>query len=359
MGARTAKAERMRGRKKIGFAVVGLGAIARGAVLPAFAHAKDAKLVAVVSRDRNEAATVARKFRASAYYTADEFSKCLANPEVSAVYVATPPGAHASYAVQAAAAGKHVLSEKPLAANVEQAAQMVEACRRAGVLLMTAYRKFFEPSCVYLKKLIQSGELGRVDVIHTAFSELFTPGISLAWLVDPKMAGGGPLMDLGVYCVNTTRWLVKEDPVEVSAQTWTSDAATFRDVEESVSFRLRFPSGLIVQGSSSYGAELSSFVFVQGSKGWASLAPAFDFSEARRLTVKIGKKRWIEREFPVCDEFAPELDAFAAAIRKNRPVEADGVQGLRDMIILDAIYGSARIGRTVVIDYGVAKRVEN
>lgn len=359
MGARTAKAERMRGRKKIGFAVVGLGAIARGAVLPAFAHAKDAKLVAVVSRDRNEAATVARKFRASAYYTADEFSKCLASPEVSAVYVATPPGAHASYAVQAAAAGKHVLSEKPLAANVEQAAQMVEACRRAGVLLMTAYRKFFEPSCVYLKKLIQSGELGRVDVIHTAFSELFTPGISLAWLVDPKMAGGGPLMDLGVYCVNTTRWLVKEDPVEVSAQTWTSDAATFRDVEESVSFRLRFPSGLIVQGSSSYGAELSSFVFVQGSKGWASLAPAFDFSEARRLTVKIGKKRWIEREFPVCDEFAPELDAFAAAIRKNRPVEADGVQGLRDMIILDAIYGSARIGRTVVIDYGVAKRVEN
>ena len=359
MGARTAKAERMRGRKKIGFAVVGLGAIARGAVLPAFAHAKDAKLVAVVSRDRNEAATVARKFRASAYYTADEFSKCLANPEISAVYIATPPGAHASYAVQAAAAGKHVLSEKPLAANVEQAAQMVEACRRAGVLLMTAYRKFFEPSCVYLKKLIQSGELGRVDVIHTAFSELFTPGISLAWLVDPKMAGGGPLMDLGVYCVNTTRWLVKEDPVEVSAQTWTSDAATFRDVEESVSFRLRFPSGLIVQGSSSYGAILSSFVFVQGSKGWASLAPAFDFSEARRLTVKIGKKRWIEREFPVCDEFAPELDAFAAAIRKNRPVEADGVQGLRDMIILDAIYGSARIGRTVVIDYGVAKRVEN
>jgi predicted dehydrogenase len=347
----------MRGRKKIGFAVVGLGAIARGAVLPAFARAKNAKLIAVVSRDRNEAAAVARKFRASAYYTAAEFSKCLANPEISAVYIATPPGAHASYAVQAAAAGKHVLSEKPLAANVEQAAQMVEACRRGGVLLMTAYRKFFEPSCVYLKKLIQSGELGRVDVIHTAFSELFTPGTSLAWLVDPKLAGGGPLMDLGIYCVNTTRWLVKEDPIEVSAQTWISDAAAFRDVEESVSFRLRFPSGLIVLGSSSYGAVLSSFVFVQGSRGWASLAPAYDFSEERRLTVKIGKKRWIERKFPVCDEFAPELDAFGAAIRTNGPVEGDGVQGLRDMIILDAIYNSARNGRSVGIDYSAAERV--
>jgi predicted dehydrogenase len=359
LGARTAKAEFMRGRKKIGFAVVGLGAIARGAVLPAFAHAKNAKLVAVVSRDRLEAAAVARKFRAPAYYTADEFSKCLANPEVSAVYIATPPGAHASYAMQAAAAGKHVLSEKPLAANVEQAAQMVEACRRGGVLLMTAYRKYFEPSCVYLKKLIQNGDLGRVDVIHTAFSELYTPRASLAWLVDPKLAGGGPLMDLGIYCVNTTRWLVKEDPIEVTAQTWTSDAAKFRDVEESVSFRLRFPSGLIVQGSSSYGAVLCSFVFVQGSKGWASLAPAFDFSEERRLTVKIGKKRWIERKFAVRDEFAPELDALAEAIRTNRPVEGDGVQGLRDMIILEAIYKSARNGRSLAIDYSLAGGVGN
>ncbi len=348
----------MRAQKKVGFAVVGLGAIARGAVLPAFARSKKAKLVAVVSRDKNEAATVARKFRAPFHYTTEGFSKCLANSEVSAVYIATPPGAHAPYAVQAASAGKHVLSEKPLAANVEQAAQIVDACDRNGVLLMTAYRKYFEPSCLYLKQLIQSGDLGRIDVVHTAFSELYTPGRSLAWLVDPTLAGGGPLMDLGIYCVNTTRWLVNEDPIEVSAETWTNRTATFRDVEESISFRLQFPSGLIVQGSSSYGAALSSFVFVQGTKGWASLAPAFDFSEERRLTVKIGK-RWIGRKFPVQDEFAPELDAFAAAIQKNVPVECDGVQGLRDMIVLEAIYNAARKGRSLVIDYGAATRSRN
>ncbi len=348
----------MRAQKKVGFAVVGLGAIARGAVLPAFARSKKAKLVAVVSRDKNEAATVARKFRAPSYYTAADFSKCLANPEISAIYIATPPGAHASYAVQAASAGKHVLSEKPLAANVEQAAQIVDACARNGVLLMTAYRKYFEPSCLYLKRLIQNGDLGRIDVIHAAFSELYTPGRSLAWLVDPTLAGGGPLMDLGVYCVNTTRWLVNEDPAEVSAQTWTRDTATFRDVEQSISFRLQFPSGLILQGSSSYGAALSSVVFVQGTKGWASLAPAFDFSEERRLVAKIGK-RWIERKFPVQDEFGPELDAFAAAIQKNVPVECDGVQGLRDMIVLEAIYNAARNGRNLVIDYSAAKRARN
>jgi len=339
--------------KKIGFAVVGLGAIARGSVLPAFARCKKAKLVAVVSRDRNEAATVARKFRAPSYYSADEFSKCLANPQISAVYIATPPGAHAPYVIQAAASGKHVLCEKPLAATVEQSAQMVEACRRNRVLLMTAYRKYFEPSCVYLKKLIQSGDLGRIDVIHTAFSELYSPGASLPWLLDPQVAGGGPLMDLGVYCVNTTRWLVEEDPIEAIAQSWTRNAATFQDVEESISFRLRFPSGLVVQGSASYAAVISSLVFVQGTKGWASLAPAFDFNQERRLIGEIGKRE-IDRKFAIKDEFAPELDAFAAAIQNNTAVKCDGVQGHRDMIILDAIYKSASRSAPVVIDYSQA-----
>ena len=337
-------------RKRIGFAVIGLGAIARGAVLPAFARSKKAKLVAVVSRDKNEAASVARKFKAAAHYSTNEYAECLADPEISAVYIATPPGAHESYAVEAASAGKHVLCEKPLAATVEQSARMVAACRRNHVLLMTAYRKYFEPGCLYLKQLIRNGDLGRIDVIHTAFSELYLPGASIAWLVDRKLAGGGPLMDLGIYCVNTTRWLVSEDPVEVSARSWTRDKAIFRNVEESISFRLQFPSGLIVQGSASYGAVLSSFVFVQGTKGWASLAPAFDFKEERRLIASIGK-RWIERKFAVTDEFAPELDAFSAAIQNHGSVECDGLQGHKDMIILNAIYNSARARRRVAIDY--------
>jgi predicted dehydrogenase len=343
----------MAANKQIGFAVVGLGAIARGAVLPAFARAKKARLAAVVSRDENEAAAVARKFRVNAHYSTDEFSKCLANPEISAVYIATPPGAHESYVVQAAAAGKHVLCEKPLAANAEQSARMLEACRRNRVLLMTAYRKYFEPSCVYLKQLIRSSKLGRLDTIHAAFSELFVSGVSIPWLVDPTMAGGGPLMDLGVYCVNTTRWLAGENPVEASAETWTRNAATFRDVEESISFRLRFPSGLVVLGSASYGAKISSSVFVQGTKGWASLTPAFDFNQERRLTGEIGK-RWIERKFKLTDEFAPELDAFAAAIQTRGSVECDGLEGHRDMLIIAAIYKSARIGKPVAIDYAAA-----
>ena len=331
----------MAARNRVGFAVAGLGNIARGAVLPGFANCKRAKLAAVVSRDGKKAADVAREFGVSAHYSSEEYSECLANPEVSAIYVATPPGEHVALTVQAASAGKQILCEKPLAATVEQSARMVQACRRNHVLLMTAYRKYFEPSSLYLKQLIQNGDLGRIDVMHTAFSELYSPGISQPWLVDSKLAGGGPLMDLGVYCVNTTRWLVDEDPVEVSAQTWTRDKVTFRDVEEGVSFRLQFPSGLVVQGSSSYGAAMSSFINVQGAKGWVSLAPAFTFDEVRRVQGKIGKRR-IERKFAIIDEFALELDAFAAAIQNNALVESDGAQGHRDMIILDAIYKSAR-----------------
>jgi len=340
----------MTAHKKVGFAVVGLGSIAQGSILPAFSHSKKARLVALVSRDQKKAARLARKFKTPAFYGNEEYAACLANPDVDAIYVATPQGEHAPLTVQAAQAGKHVLCEKPLAATVEQSALMVEACQKHQVLLMTAYRKYFETGTRFLKQVIQGGALGRIDVIHTAFSELHVPGKSLQWLLDSKLAGGGPLMDLGIYCVNMSRWLVGEDPVEVNAEAWKHDAVRFREVEEGISFRMRFPSGLVVQGSSSYGAVMSSFIYVQGTKGWVLLTPAFDFNEPRQLTGRI-KGRQIARRFKVMDEFAPELDAFASAIQNQRKVEADGVQGHRDMIILHSIYESARNRAPVIIRY--------
>jgi predicted dehydrogenase len=340
----------MAAANKIGFAVVGLGNIAKVAVLPAFSHAKIAGLVALVGRDKKKAESLARTFKAKVAYTSNHFADCLANPEISAVYIATPPGEHEELTIQAARAGKHVLCEKPLAANVAQATAMVRACRDNNVFLMTAYRKYFEPSCLYLKDLIKSGALGRIDVIHSAFSELHTAGVSLDWLLDARLAGGGPLMDLGVYCVNTTRWLVGEDPTEVTAYSWCNDKARFCAVEEGISFRLQFPSGLIVHGSSSYGAALSSLLFVQGTKGWVSLSPAFPFEEERRLIGKISG-RSVAKTFKIVDEFAPELDAFAAAIQKTKKVQPDGEQGLRDMKILSAIYDAANKRESVAISY--------
>jgi len=337
--------------KRVGYAVVGMGDISQVAVLPAFRHSRKAKLIALVSGDREKAKRLARKFGASQHYTYDEYATCLENPEVEAVYIATPPGVHEANTVQAASAGKHVLCEKPLAATAEQARRMVAACAKNNVRFMTAYRKYFEPSSVALKKLVTRGDLGRIKLIHTLFTELRPPGGKApVWLLNRTLAGGGPLMDLGPYCINTSRWVVGEDPVRATAWTWTDDPRRFHEVEESIGFHLDFPSHLVVQGTSSFGATIASLLHLDGEKGWAALTPAFTYDEERRLFGKIAGRPF-QKLFKVIDEFAPELDHFATCVRENRNPEPDGQQGLRDMIIIEAIYRSAREGRSVAIEY--------
>jgi predicted dehydrogenase len=337
--------------KRIGYAVVGLGSIAQVAVLPAFAHSKKARLVAVVSGDKEKARKTATQFKAGHSYAYAEFAECVNNPAVDAVYIATPPGEHEKYAVAAAKAGKHVLCEKPLSATVKQARNMVAACRRNHVQFMTAYRKYFEPSTVLLKGMITRGELGRIDIIHTLFAELRPFGDnSPAWLFSKQLCGGGPLTDLGVYCVNTCRWLVDEDPVAAEAVSWVRDRRRYKDVEEGVAFRLDFPSGLILQGTAAYSAAFSSFVHVHGEKGWAALSPAFAFEEERRLSGKICGK-WFEKTFKAIDEFALELDYFATCIQEGSKPEPHGEQGLRDIIIIDAIYQAVKKRSAVRIKY--------
>lgn len=340
---------------RIGYAVVGLGNLARNAILPAFAHSKRSKLVALVGRDPHKAATLQKEFKALACYDPNSFERCLARSDVSAVYVVTPPAQHEEFTSRAASAKKHVLCEKPLAADAQQSERMVAACCQNGILLMTAYRKYFEPSGLYVKSLIASGALGRLDMIHTSFSEIYNPSIAPKWLLDPSISGGGPMMDLGVYCVNTTRWLAGEDPVEAVAQSWSHDTNTFHSVEQGVSFRLKFPSGLIVQGSSTYSSAISSFLFVQGTKGWISLSPAYTYEDERRVTGKIGT-RLIHQRFKPLDEFALELDAFSTAILNKKAVEPDGEQGHRDMLILQAIYQSARTHQSAPINYSARRQ---
>jgi predicted dehydrogenase len=341
----------MASAKRVGYAVVGLGSISQVAVLPAFAHSKKAKLVAVVSGDRNKAKKFAQDFHASQAYTYDEFSRCLENPHVDAVYIATPPGEHEKYAVAAAKAGKHVLCEKPLAATVQEARNMVNTCRRNKVLFMTAYRKYFEPSSLALKKMITSGELGRIDVIHTLFTELRPFGDSSpAWLFSKKLCGGGPLTDVGVYCINTTRWLVDEDPISATGISWVRDKRRYKEVEEGVAFRLDFKSGIVLQGTAAYSAAFSSFVHIHGDKGWAELGPAFAFEEERRISGKIAGK-WFAKTYKPIDEFVLEIDEFARCIPEGREPEPTGEQGMRDIIIIDAIYRGIKQRRAVAIKY--------
>ena len=335
----------MAASKRIGVAVVGLGGIAERAVLPAFRRSKKTKLVALVSGDERKARRLAAKFGARDYYTYDDYVLCLNHPQVNAVFIATTNGTHAEYTLRAAASGKHVLCEKPMANTVEECHQMVDACRANNVRLMIAYRKYFEPASRALKKLVTSGKLGRLKILHSAFTIYLPPGKATpAWHFDRKQAGGGSLVDVGVYCINTARWLLDKDPVEASAYAWTLDPARFSEIEENISFQLKFPEGVVLQASSSFGAAQASFLHVHGEKGWAALDPAYAYDEERRLFGKLGG-RWFEKKFKAMDEFVLELDAFADSIRRGRDPEPDGYEGLKDVAVMQAIYRSARDNR--------------
>jgi predicted dehydrogenase len=242
-----------------------------------------------------------------------------------------------------------VLCEKPMATTVAECRRMVEACGQKRVQLMIAYRKYFEPGSVALKKLAAGGELGRLKHIYSVYTEIVDPQKARTWQLNRKLAGGGSLMDLGIYCVNTMRWVAGSTPLQATAHSWTEDPERFSEVEDNISFRLEHADGLVCQGTSSYSAAAASFIQVHGEKGWAALNPAFAFEEERRLFGKIQGK-WFEKTFKVIDEFVLEIDAFSDCIRHGREPEPDGMEGLRDIATVQAIYRSARENRTVAID---------
>ena len=301
-----------------------------------------------MSGDPRKARRLAAKFEAAGHYTYDDYGRCLKDDRVHAVYIATTNGTHAEYTIRAAEAGKHVLCEKPMANTVEECRAMIDACRRHRVRLMIAYRKYFEPASLALKKLVDAGKLGRLRIIHSAFT-IFLPKKAPAWHLSQKQAGGGALMDLGVYCVNTICWLAGLQPLEVSATAWTVDPARFKEVEESIAFQLAFPEGLIAQASASFGAAQASFLHVHGEHGWAALDPAYAYDDDRRLFGEIGG-RWFDSRFKPMDEFVLELDAFADCIRRGRNPEPDGRQGLRDVAVMQAIYRAAREDRGIAVN---------
>jgi predicted dehydrogenase len=334
----------------VGYAVIGLGSIAETSVLPAFRNSEKCNLVALVSHDAQRAKQLGAKFgvSADACYGYDNYDACLARPNVDAVFVASINGAHAEQTIRAASAKKHVLCEKPLGATVEECRRMVEACRQKNVYLMTAYRKYFEPGSVALKKLITDGELGRLRHIFSTYTE-HVDAAKVGWQLNPKLSGGGSLMDIGIYCVNTMRWLAGTTPLEATAQMWTDDPTRFKNVEDNIAFQLAHPEGLVCQGTSSYTARAASFVQVHGDKGWAALNPAFAFEEERRLFGKI-EGRWFEHTFEVIDEFVLELDYFADCIRNRHEPKSDGVEGLQDVATIQAIYQAAREKRAIAVD---------
>jgi predicted dehydrogenase len=325
----------------IGYCIVGLGRISMGHFMPGCLDAKKSRVVALVSGHRDKAEKEAAKYKVpeSSLYSYDDFDKIAANKDIDAVYIALPNSMHAEYSIRAAKAGKHVLCEKPMATSVADAQAMVNACRAAKTKLMIAYRCQYEAVNLEAIQIIKQGRLGTVQAIESANGFVERAG---EWRLNKKLAGGGPLMDMGIYSLNACRYLTEEEPRYIEGFCSVIDHdGRFDQVEENVSFMIRFPSGIVASCNTTYGAQMDGYVRVHGSKGTMHLQPAFSY-EGIKLTTRIQGEPDTEKASNLNDpgQFTTMADNFSDCIINDVEPRTNGEEGLRDMKYIAEIYKS-------------------
>jgi predicted dehydrogenase len=334
-----------RGKRKIRYAVVGLGYISQIAVLPAFAHAaKNSELAALVSDDSEKLKKLGRKYRVERLHHYDEYDDLLASGEVDAVYIGLPNHLHHEYTLRAARAGIHVLCEKPMAVTVEECEDMIRACQASDVKLMIAYRLHFEEANLMAIEIANSGRIGELRI----FDSVFTNQVEEGNIRLRRETGGGTLYDIGIYCINAARYLFRSEPAEVFAETAKGDDKRFKEIEEMTSAIMRFPGERLANFTCSFGAADVSSYQVVGTKGALRVEPAYEFSTGLKHILTIdGKTR--ERTFPKRDQFGPELLYFSDCILKDKEPEPSGQEGMNDVRIIRALYRSAETGQPIKI----------
>jgi predicted dehydrogenase len=334
--------------KKLGWAIVGLGSLSIYEILPAFAKCEKSKPVAFVSGHPDKANKLAERYGINPknIYNYQNYDSIKDNPEVDIIYIVLPNGMHAEYTIRGFQAGKHVLTEKPMANTPADCQKMIDAGRAAGKKLMVAYRCRYEPYNQDAIRICHSGELGSIQAVLTnAGWRVTNPD---QWRLKKDMAGGGSLMDIGIYALNGARYLTGEEPTEINAMSYTTpNDPRFKEVEENIYFQMRFPSGALANCTSSYGYFHTSCFRVIGTKGWLEMDPATWYSGLR---LRVGDDNGItEKELPTRDHFALEMDHLSQCVMDNKEPLTPGEEGLRDISLMMAVYESARTGKTVKV----------
>lgn len=338
-------------RRKVRYAVVGLGHIAQIAVLPAFKNAENSELFALVSSDSDKLEKIGKKYSLEHLYSYEDYSRALSN--VDAVYLALPNHMHREYAVRAAAAGVHVLCEKPMAVTSEDCRAMMEAAQQNHAKLMIAYRLHFEAGNLEAIRLARSGKLGELRIFTSEFAQQVSNGN--VRVTEPVARGGGPVYDMGVYCINAVRYVFDSEPTEVLAVTENNGDERFQRVEEMTSVVMRFPQERVGTFTCSFGAVDIGRYAVIGTKGVLRADPAYEYATAIKHQLTIGEKSKT-RTFPKRGQFAAQLVYFSDCILKDKEPEPSGLEGLADIRIVEAIYESARMNRAVPIPELPGKR---
>jgi predicted dehydrogenase len=334
---------------KLGIALVGLGRYSKGELAPALKDTKHCYLAGIVTGSPEKAEAWRKEYdlKEENCYNYENFDSIKDNADIDIVYVVLPNGMHADYVIRAAKARKHVICEKPMAISVSECDEMISACEKAGVRLSIGYRLFFDPHNLEMMKIGKEKIFGS---IKTIYAEHGLAGVH-DWRSDKALAGGGPLMDVGVYCVSACRYVTGLEPIAVTAkQGKKTDPEKFKDVEESLEWEMEFEGGIVALCKTSY-SERQNRLRIECENGWAELEPAFPYSGIRGKTSQ-GPMR-IQRPGDHYGEGwaqqARQMDDFAMAVRDGRDSPVPGEMGRQDVKIMRAIYEAMRSGERVVI----------
>lgn len=329
------------GQKKLGVALVGLGNYAGGQLAPALQQTANCYLAGIVTGTPAKIPTWKNRYNIpdANIYNYQDFDKIKDNPDIDIVYVVLPNSMHAEYVIRAAKAGKHVICEKPMALSVSDCDKMIAACHEAGKMLSIGYRLHFEPYNLEMARLGSEKQLGAIKKMSAGFG--FPIGDPTQWRLKKSMAGGGPLQDVGIYCIQGFCYTTGLEPIAVTATEGPkTDLETFKEVEQSITWKLEFPGGIIGEGKASY-AEPMNFLRAEAEKGIFELTSAFNYSGQKGYTPAG------PMNFPKVIQQARQMDDFADAILHNRPTPVPGEMGRRDVKIIDAIYRSAASGKRI------------
>ena len=332
----------VRQQRKLGFALVGLGSLSTNQIAPALQKTTHCRLAGIVTGTPAKAERWKAQYGLpdDCVYDYPSMGRMADNPDIDVAYVVTPNALHAEHTILATRAGKHVLCEKPMEVTPEKCEQMIAECRRAERQLAIGYRCRFEPHHLECARLAHEETFGKLRLVNAGFG--FTIGDPRQWRLDLALAGGGPLMDVGVYALQAARMLAAEEPILVTAVETKTDPVKFRSVEEAMSFQLTFPSGVIASCLTSYNAQGMNFFSAFADRGAFGLNAAYGYSGQNGWRSDGGELR-----FDAVDHFATQMDDFAQCILNERPTRVPGEEGLRDVRIMMAIYQAARSGSAV------------